>query len=494
MPESQYSIYASISVGEMNSSFVTWNSSTTLNSTALLVNNDISYNTLNISLSQTTTITGGVVTFQGSFDGVNFFNLVGVNPGTQAVVGPTYTLQASTYAIFQFNLTAIPYFQVLLSTAITGTGAVTIGYAADSFVSSNVVVSGTVAVTQSTSPWVTDVTQWANTALGAPSAYGTSPGAVTVMGVNAFITNVPAVSQSGTWTVQQGTPPWVVDGNLTNNNAAPTATLQGVLPAIAETAYTTVTYTTGDMVLPVTDLHGALNQDLQAIGGTAVRSNQTTTAAGVLDNNLVGIAGTTVVTAAAGVQKVGIVGNAAGVLDAVTGAAVPANAIQVGASDGTDLQPLSISVKGTQGARGLSTQDLKDSGRTYLSFTLDAGAAPATEALSTMAINKGGTTSSATTYAVTAGKTLRLQSITIGFESNSGTQTFKIRIRSAATVLATSPIVWAGMTGGASGNFVNLFADWPDGIEIAGGQEMGVSLDSSNATNTTTYSLNGYEY
>jgi hypothetical protein len=37
--------------------------------------------------------------------------------------------------------------------------------------------------------------------LGSPSNYGTSPGAVSVPGVNAFVTNVPAVSQSGTWNV-----------------------------------------------------------------------------------------------------------------------------------------------------------------------------------------------------------------------------------------------------------------------------------------------------
>lgn len=34
-----------------------------------------------------------------------------------------------------------------------------------------------------------DVNTWAETALGAPSAYGTSPGAVNVIGVNAFVTN-----------------------------------------------------------------------------------------------------------------------------------------------------------------------------------------------------------------------------------------------------------------------------------------------------------------
>ena len=55
------------------------------------------------------------------------------------------------------------------------------------------------SVTQGTVPWVDDITQWANDALGAPSNYGTSPGAVVVPGVNAFVTNVPAVSQSGTW-------------------------------------------------------------------------------------------------------------------------------------------------------------------------------------------------------------------------------------------------------------------------------------------------------
>jgi hypothetical protein len=244
MPESQYSITASISVGEQNASFVTWTSATAVNSTATLVNNDISYNTLNISLNQTTTITGGVVTFQGSFDGVNFFNMQGFNPATQQPIGSTYTLIASTYAVFQFNLTAIPYFQVLLSTAITGTGSVTIGYSADSFVSAltTTAVTGTVAVTQSTSPWVVSLT---------------------------------STTITGTVAVTQSTSPWVVDGNLTNNNAAPTATLVGVLPAIAETAYTTVTYTTGDMVLPVTDLHGALNQDLQAYAGTQLTGTVT---------------------------------------------------------------------------------------------------------------------------------------------------------------------------------------------------------------------------
>src|SRR5271168_2861696 len=170
----------------------------------------------------------------------------------------------------------------------------------------NANITNTVPVTL-TSTTVTNTVsenllQLNSVALGSPSNYGTSPGAVSVMGVNAFITNtVPvtltsttitgtvAVTQStspwvvsltsttitGTVAVTQSTSPWVTTGNLTHNNAAPAATNLGVLPAIAETAYTTVTYTTGDQVLPVTDLHGALNQDLQAYAGTQLTGTVT---------------------------------------------------------------------------------------------------------------------------------------------------------------------------------------------------------------------------
>jgi len=44
------------------------------------------------------------------------------------------------------------------------------------------------------------VPSWAGGTLGAMATYGTSPGAVPVPGMNAFVTNIPAVTQSGTWT------------------------------------------------------------------------------------------------------------------------------------------------------------------------------------------------------------------------------------------------------------------------------------------------------
>src|SRR5271157_2244299 len=127
-------------------------------------------------------------------------------------------------------------------------------------VSQNVTLTGTSTVVISGTPAV-NLTQLNSVALGSPSNYGTSPGAVAVQGVNAFVTNtVPVTLTSttitGTVAVTQSTSPWVVAGGLTHNNAAPAANNVGVLPAVASTA--APTYTTGDQVLLSTDLSGNL--------------------------------------------------------------------------------------------------------------------------------------------------------------------------------------------------------------------------------------------
>lgn len=63
-----------------------------------------------------------------------------------------------------------------------------------------------------------NVLQWDTTALGAPSAYGTPPGAVNVIGVNAFITNTPTV------TANAGTGTFTVAGTVTANQGTANAT------------------------------------------------------------------------------------------------------------------------------------------------------------------------------------------------------------------------------------------------------------------------------
>jgi len=95
-----------------------------------------------------------------------------------------------------------------------------------------------------------------------------------------------------------------VAGAKSNNAVAPGATNIGTLPAVANAAAPTDTET----------FQTTLSVDL----------------AGTLRTELTKVAGTATSTAAAGVQKVGIVGNAGAIFDAATAAAVPANGIYNG--------------------------------------------------------------------------------------------------------------------------------------------------------------------
>src|SRR5579864_2741703 len=99
-------------------------------------------------------------------------NNIGVLPAIANAAAPTYV---------EGN-------QVLLSTDLTGALRVNVG----SVVASN------------------NITEWNSVALGSPSAYGTGPGAVNVIGVNAFVTNSVAV----TGTFFQATQPVSIAGDV----------------------------------------------------------------------------------------------------------------------------------------------------------------------------------------------------------------------------------------------------------------------------------------
>ena len=146
--------------------------------------------------------------------------------------------------------------------------------------------------------------------------------------------------------------------------------------------------------------------------------------------------------------------------------------------------------KGVSSGGYMPTQDAKDSGRTYMTFYIDAIAGVTTEALVTMNINTAGTVTTATSYTVPNAKTLRLLSINGTVKStNTTAQSGRIRVRSAATVAATSGIVMnldvpsiSGTIASGVGSAQNYSI--PDGIEIAAGQQIGISQLMS-ATNTT---------
>jgi len=96
--------------------------------------------------------------------------------------------------------------------------------------------------------------------------------------------------------------------------------------------------------------------------------------------------------------------------------------------------------KGTQGSTGYAVQDLKDSGRTSILLFLDAVAGITTEALATMQINKGGVAqTAATSYTVTAGKTLRISGMHTSVKNTSTVASdSRTRVRQAASSFSVS--------------------------------------------------------
>jgi hypothetical protein len=122
-------------------------------------------------------------------------------------------------------------------------GAMLVATGVDTFtvaVSGTVTVAGTVTANQGGAPWSQNLTQWNSVALGSPSNYGTSPGAVSVPGVNAFVTNT--VTVSGTVTANQGGAPWTVNPGTPSNwgIGATAATVPANAVLVAGDAMTTL--------------------------------------------------------------------------------------------------------------------------------------------------------------------------------------------------------------------------------------------------------------
>jgi hypothetical protein len=206
-----------VSLSSQNTAAASWTSATTLNTRVTLLSNITAYNAILVTLIQGTTITGGVVALQQSNDNTNWVGIQCVQLGTTTVVGPNYTLQASTNVMFMCPVSA-PYFGVLLSTAISGTGTVVVGYNAltlpqvSIFAGTVGLASGsTVAVTQptaanlnatvagsgvfevgptaaantKTNPFFINIADSTNQITAALSALGTAPTGTEVMTVNA---------------------------------------------------------------------------------------------------------------------------------------------------------------------------------------------------------------------------------------------------------------------------------------------------------------------
>lgn len=97
----------------------TWGTGTALNTT--LAQSSAGYGTALVSTVETgTTTTAGALTFEG-FDGTNWWPITGQQVGSFTLQS-SYTLVNGTSIAWQFDVAGFQQFQVLLSTAITGTG------------------------------------------------------------------------------------------------------------------------------------------------------------------------------------------------------------------------------------------------------------------------------------------------------------------------------------------------------------------------------------
>lgn len=100
----------------------------------------------------------------------------------------------------------------------TARGAAIVATGVDAFTvagSGTFTVAGTVTSNQGTSPWVDNITQFGGVALSTGTgASGTGIPRVTVSNDSNIL-----ATQSGTWTVQQGTPPWQQVGNVASASA-----------------------------------------------------------------------------------------------------------------------------------------------------------------------------------------------------------------------------------------------------------------------------------
>lgn len=194
--------------------------------------------------------------------------------------------------------------------------------------------------------------------------------------------------------------------------------------------------------------------------------------------------------------------NAAAIKGASTAAAAADPAIVVALSPNSAVTAPALT-KATQGANGFSTQDLKDAGRVIFSAaTVIAGVTAVTvEALLSMVATRDGVAvAGATTFAVTAGKRLRITGISVGMISTGASvlsMRFALRMNPAGAAVAASPIlriipVPSGAALAQAGGYADI--EFTDGIELSGTHQFGITQIGNAATGTCWVSVSGFEY
>jgi hypothetical protein len=174
----------------------------------------------------------------------------------------------------------------------------------------------------------------------------------------------------------------------------------------------------------------------------------------------------------------------------------------------TSLDTPPTLTKGTQGSAGYSTQDLKDAGRTHLTFSAIAAAAGSTGTETAITLTKSSGTSATSTgasFVVTSGKRFRITHLSVATRGNATatiqTTTFALRINTAGAVTTTStPIVFQARsaTPATASAWDRYILPIPDGFEILGDGtlQFGITANATYTTNAPTWDVNilGFEY
>lgn len=201
-------------------------------------------------------------------------------------------------------------------------------------------------------------------------------------------------------------------------------------------------------------------------------------------------------------------GTSVAAVKAASTAAVAADPSAVVAFSPNSPVPLPTITKATQGATGVTTQDLKDAGRNPVTYyMLIPVLTSATDTLQSLTGTKSGATVTATTTpaVVTTGKTFRVSRFACAYiaTATAGYGIVRLRFNTAGVVAITSPIaltlaVGAG-TPATAGSANTEDAAIPDGIEFAAGTGVGISAQGFAAATATAVgyvfaSITGYEY
>lgn len=194
--------------------------------------------------------------------------------------------------------------------------------------------------------------------------------------------------------------------------------------------------------------------------------------------------------------------------------ALPAGTNRLGSVRPVDSADADLTAaKNTQTARFVGVQLSTDAGRNTRIFMLDTiTAAPLVEALATVVQWYGNAAVAGTTTpaVVPAGKTLRLLSWKIQYQSLAtvGYAVVRIRVNTAGVAALASPLVYSFETGtnsgattaAVTGAVTTAIGDFPEGLEIPAAAGIGFSVAGYGPTGTLTleggvrFAVMGYEY